>query len=155
MECSTGYSPRWYTRPKTVTHPSCNRARRALTSFIDELRQPLRYAANRIVFVYCTETNLALWLQETNNVYLLTYRRQRTHLPSLSREPVGGLWRMASMTPYLGGAYSYHLPSPPFGQYQSVLPGDRHMWINNLPKLRLLRKSGTGSLSQKANTCIQ
>ena len=33
-----GYSPRWYTRPKTVTHPSCNRARRALTSFIDELR---------------------------------------------------------------------------------------------------------------------
>ena len=29
---------RWYTRPKTVTHPSCNRARRALTSFIDELR---------------------------------------------------------------------------------------------------------------------
>jgi len=28
----------WYTRPKTVTHPSCNRARRALTSFINELR---------------------------------------------------------------------------------------------------------------------
>jgi len=27
-----------YTRPKTVTHPSCNQARRALTSFIDELR---------------------------------------------------------------------------------------------------------------------
>ena len=26
--------PRWYTRPKTVTHPSANRARRALTSFI-------------------------------------------------------------------------------------------------------------------------
>ena len=28
------YIPRWYTRPKTVTHPGINRARRALTSFI-------------------------------------------------------------------------------------------------------------------------
>jgi len=27
------YIPRWYTRPKTVTHPGTNRARRALTSF--------------------------------------------------------------------------------------------------------------------------
>jgi len=31
------YNPKWYTRLKTVTNPSCNRARRALTSFIDEL----------------------------------------------------------------------------------------------------------------------
>ena len=29
-----GYIPRWYTRPKTVTHPSTNRARRGLTSFM-------------------------------------------------------------------------------------------------------------------------
>jgi len=29
-----GYIPRWYTRPKTVTRPSRNRARRALTSFV-------------------------------------------------------------------------------------------------------------------------
>ena len=28
------YIPRWYTRPKTVTRPSTNRARRALTSFM-------------------------------------------------------------------------------------------------------------------------
>jgi len=28
------YIPRWYTRPKTVTHPSTNRVRRALTSFM-------------------------------------------------------------------------------------------------------------------------
>ena len=28
------YIPRWYTRPKTVTHPNTNRARRALTSFM-------------------------------------------------------------------------------------------------------------------------
>ena len=28
------YIPRWYTRPKTVTHPGTNRARRALTSFM-------------------------------------------------------------------------------------------------------------------------
>ena len=30
------------TRPKTVTHPSSNRSRRALTSFIDELRLIIR-----------------------------------------------------------------------------------------------------------------
>jgi len=29
-----GYIPRWYTCPKPVTHPSTNRARRALTSFM-------------------------------------------------------------------------------------------------------------------------
>ena len=29
-----GYIPRWYTRPKTVTRPSTNRVRRALTSFM-------------------------------------------------------------------------------------------------------------------------
>jgi len=29
-----GYIPIWYTRPKTVTHLSTNRARRALTSFV-------------------------------------------------------------------------------------------------------------------------
>jgi len=29
-----GYIPRWYTRPKTVPHPSTNRARRGLTSFM-------------------------------------------------------------------------------------------------------------------------
>jgi len=28
------YIPRWYTRPKAVTHPSTNRVRRALTSFL-------------------------------------------------------------------------------------------------------------------------
>jgi len=32
--CKAGYIPRWYTRPKTVTHPSTNRARRGLTSFM-------------------------------------------------------------------------------------------------------------------------
>jgi len=30
----TGYIPWWYTRPKTVTHPSTNRARRRVTSFM-------------------------------------------------------------------------------------------------------------------------
>jgi len=32
-----GYLPRWYTRPKTVTHPSTNRVPRALTSFMRRL----------------------------------------------------------------------------------------------------------------------
>jgi len=46
------YIPRWYTRPKTVTHPGTNRARRALTSFMRRTpltstpcRQPILYAA--------------------------------------------------------------------------------------------------------------
>jgi len=34
MQGVAGYIPRRYTRPKTVTHPSTNRARRALTSFM-------------------------------------------------------------------------------------------------------------------------
>ena len=37
-----GYIPRWYTRPKTVTHPGTDRARRALTSFMR--RTPLTTA---------------------------------------------------------------------------------------------------------------
>ena len=36
---------RWYTRPKTVTHPSTNRARRALTSFMR--RTPLTTTPRR------------------------------------------------------------------------------------------------------------
>ena len=40
-----GYMPRWYTRPKTVTHPSTNRARRALTSFMR--RTPLTTTPRR------------------------------------------------------------------------------------------------------------
>ena len=40
-----GYIPRWYTRPKTVTHPGTNRARRALTSFIR--RTPLTTTPRR------------------------------------------------------------------------------------------------------------
>ena len=31
------YIPRWYTRPKTVTHPCTNRARRASTSFMRQM----------------------------------------------------------------------------------------------------------------------
>ena len=39
------YIPRWYTRPKTVTHPGSNRARRALTSFMR--RTPLTTTPRR------------------------------------------------------------------------------------------------------------
>ena len=39
------YKPRWYTRPKTVTHPGTNRARRALTSF--NRRTPLTTTPRR------------------------------------------------------------------------------------------------------------
>ena len=39
------YIPRWYTRPKTVTHPGTNRAGRALTSFMR--RTPLTTTPRR------------------------------------------------------------------------------------------------------------
>ena len=39
------YIPRWYTRPKTVTHPGTNRARRAFTSF--KRRTPLTTTPRR------------------------------------------------------------------------------------------------------------
>ena len=39
------YIPRWYTRPKTVTHPSTSRARRGLTSF--KRRTPLASTPRR------------------------------------------------------------------------------------------------------------
>ena len=41
-----GYLPRRYTRPQTVTHPSTNRARRWVTSFIQQTTLTLRHAAN-------------------------------------------------------------------------------------------------------------
>ena len=44
-QITTCYIPRWYTRPKTVTHPGTNRARRALTSFIR--RTPLTTTPRR------------------------------------------------------------------------------------------------------------
>jgi len=40
-----GYTPRWYTHPKTVTHPSTIRARRGLTSF--KRRTPLTSTPRR------------------------------------------------------------------------------------------------------------
>ena len=40
-----GYIPRWYTRRKTVTHPSTNLARRGLTSFMR--RTPLTTTPRR------------------------------------------------------------------------------------------------------------
>ena len=42
---STTPLPKWYTRPKTVTHPGSNRARRALTSFMR--RTPLTTTPRR------------------------------------------------------------------------------------------------------------
>jgi len=42
-----GYIPIWYPRPKTVTHPSTNRARRALTSFMRQT--PLTTPPRRIL----------------------------------------------------------------------------------------------------------
>ena len=40
-----GYIPRWYTRPKTITHPSTNRTQRRVTSFMRRMTPPLRQTA--------------------------------------------------------------------------------------------------------------
>jgi len=51
------YIPRRYTRPKTVTHPGTNRARRALTSFMR--RTPLTTTPCRRLGVYETSRGAA------------------------------------------------------------------------------------------------
>jgi len=53
-----GYIPRWYTRPKTVTRPSTNRARRALTSFTR--RTPLTTTPRRQSSVRCLSVCLSV-----------------------------------------------------------------------------------------------
>ena len=57
---------RWYIRPKTVTHPSTNRARRALTSFVQRTpltttprRQPCDRRTHRQYC--CIRTKIAFW----------------------------------------------------------------------------------------------
>jgi len=52
-----GYILRWYTRPKMVTHPSTNRARRRVTLFIWQMTLPLHHAANN--------PRLVQWIQWT------------------------------------------------------------------------------------------
>ena len=44
------YMQRWYTRPKTVTHPSTNRARRALTPFLR--RTPLTTSQPLVCYLF-------------------------------------------------------------------------------------------------------
>ena len=53
-----GYIPRWYTRPKTVTHPSTNPARRRLTSFMR--RTPLTTTPRRqpVIFILSLSTHI-------------------------------------------------------------------------------------------------
>jgi len=46
-----GYIRKWYTRPKAVTHPSINRARRALTSFTTPGRQHDHQISHHTKFV--------------------------------------------------------------------------------------------------------
>jgi len=41
-----GYIPRWYTRPKVVTHPSTNRTQPRITSFLRRMMLPLCQATN-------------------------------------------------------------------------------------------------------------
>ena len=60
------YSPRWYTRSKTVTNPSCNRARRALTSFIENSAN--HYATPSACMLASPEPNVRTSL---NSVHML------------------------------------------------------------------------------------
>ena len=81
--------PRWYTRPKTVTHPSTNGARRALTSFMRRtpLTTTLRYAANVISY-----ERTVFWLRyrtpvnnETCNLQQLIDSRELVHQRTQTR----------------------------------------------------------------------
>ena len=85
----SGYIPRWYTRPKTVTHPCTNRARRGLTSFMR--RTPLTTTTPRRISrhprVTRSESELLFDIPEKNSnsfhsnylnarKYKLTYKLQ-------------------------------------------------------------------------------
>jgi len=43
---TAGSAPTWFTRPKTVTHPGINRARRKVTALIETNELPLNQTAN-------------------------------------------------------------------------------------------------------------
>jgi len=44
-----GYTPRWFTRPKTVAHPGTNRARRSVTTLIETNALPLSQTGVKVV----------------------------------------------------------------------------------------------------------
>ena len=58
--------PMWYTRPKTVTHPSTNRARRRVTSLLRPTTLSQRQTANQHCHICCR-----LYYIVTNNVTLV------------------------------------------------------------------------------------
>ena len=43
-----GYIPRWFTRPKTATHPGTNRAQRRVSTLIETNALPLSQTANHL-----------------------------------------------------------------------------------------------------------
>jgi len=97
-----GYIPRRYTRPETVTHPSTNRVRCGLTSFMR--RTPLK---------------------GTGSPYSITERRVPELIPVLGSQPAGGV----SHKPAVGCHYfppGLQLPSQPLkGLLPISLLGER------------------------------
>ena len=81
------YIPRWYIRPKSVTHPSTNRARRALTSFMPNAAN--HYATpptNKIDSDRLRKANEILWCQsvERNKILKLGMHEFKFFLKSVN-----------------------------------------------------------------------
>ena len=76
-----GYIPRWYARPKTVTHPSTNRARRRVTSLIRPTMLPLRQTAKACEISNLWQRSFRLFISYCLNTHThiqRTYRSNRT-----------------------------------------------------------------------------
>ena len=81
------YKSRWFTRPKTVTHPSTNRARRRVTSLTETNALPLSQAG---VYVLWTEQSTCpcLWVGTSLGTVLVITLTLSPDADVRRREPV-------------------------------------------------------------------
>jgi len=61
--------PRWFSRPKTVTHPGANRARRRVTTLIESNTLPLHHAGT----LYHDRARYNSEIRQYHSVYLICW----------------------------------------------------------------------------------
>ena len=85
MAWVAGFVPRWFARPKTVTHPSTNRARRRVTSLIRPTPLPLRGSFTVVENIsYCASKQRKRILDSAGYYQLFSIRKMHRILPSYS-----------------------------------------------------------------------
>jgi len=74
-----GKNRRWFTHPKTVTHPSTNRARRRVTSLIRRMQLPLCQTVN-------THTHIRQWASFNVKSFHKRLNKHRNYQLNLSQK---------------------------------------------------------------------